>query len=558
MAEFLFSGFVEPKANYFRILNDWFELISEIRQQKGTRVVSIIKVLEYLIKHNWALKNNLGLTESEIRAGKRYGKKRIDLGTQLDERSILKALKSLIEFGLVEDCTIQQASKSRQYRLRIKNDDIDDHMEGVSPAGDFNGFPLPKENYFKIPNEWTDITARIDKACTILLVEYLIRHGYGYHNFNGEFLDVDEITNGRRYQNGSRYDQGIQFDVSNISRSLNEAISLKLVVWTNRTPDGTKRRLYSIRMVGMAAGNDGEYLGQLPWETPEQYEEWKHASEAGIPCADTNSDCADEKPICVDANMNCVDEEVNGANVGSICDDADSNCVDAGNLPSLKDIQSTSGKHFGNTLTTITGSTEISLAMAVVGAIPIPFLEDMGISSSSHKTIIDQHLPPEILLGWGLYITTQKGMKSSPQGTFVNRCKEKASPPRFMLRFANLSVNDWLELLSAREEWNIYQRVDVSPHLDDVLFEWMHIYAKNPWEILPPMVTELLRKYEFVELETDYGSQFSSTDDEPSNGIINLDSSSEPETADEKVLHFDLVTSPNETKDIKNSSYLTV
>lgn len=57
----------------------------------------------------------------------------------------------------------------------------DEEPEQNEPA--FQGFRKPKKkHYFCLPNEWTDITAEIDNLPELKIVEYVIRHTWGFQN----------------------------------------------------------------------------------------------------------------------------------------------------------------------------------------------------------------------------------------------------------------------------------------------------------------------------------------------------------------------------------------
>jgi hypothetical protein len=40
----------------------------------------------------------------------------------------------------------------------------------------FAGFSKPEANFFRLPNEWTDITAQISSLAEMKVVEYVLRH----------------------------------------------------------------------------------------------------------------------------------------------------------------------------------------------------------------------------------------------------------------------------------------------------------------------------------------------------------------------------------------------
>jgi hypothetical protein len=48
----------------------------------------------------------------------------------------------------------------------------------------FAGFSTPEANFFRLPNEWTDITARVTSLAEMKLVEYVLKHTWGYSEFD--------------------------------------------------------------------------------------------------------------------------------------------------------------------------------------------------------------------------------------------------------------------------------------------------------------------------------------------------------------------------------------
>src|SRR2546421_2958 len=78
---------------------------------------------------------------------------------------------------------------------------LSDHM--------YAGFSKPEANFFRLPNEWTDITARITSLAELKLVEYVLKHTWGYSEFDMvKKITTDEFMYGRKIKNWERIDQG--------------------------------------------------------------------------------------------------------------------------------------------------------------------------------------------------------------------------------------------------------------------------------------------------------------------------------------------------------------
>ena len=265
----IFSGFLEPEENWYRLPNDWFDIWHVIRNGHGSRFAPMLKMTEYILKHTWGagrFNGQVELSADEIRSGRRRNKsERFDHGTGISANSVQNAGKALAEFGLLE---IEQDQVDLARRLRTYRPHIPEKLEEQA-SEPFTGFSLPTQNYFKVPKVWTDITTNITSAATILTVEYLFRHAWGFHNKEGIWLSADEIADGRQYSDGTRYDAGTGFDISSIHRALREALSLGLIVWTERYEGGISTRLFNLRFKGMRTNENGEYRG-LAAEEPTQ------------------------------------------------------------------------------------------------------------------------------------------------------------------------------------------------------------------------------------------------------------------------------------------------
>ena len=257
----LFLGFSEPEENWYRLPNNWFDIWHIVRAEHGSRFAPMLKMTEYILKHTWGsgrFNGRVQLSANEIRSGRRHRKaRRLDSGTGISANSVQNAGKALVEFGLLE---IEQDQIDQARRLRTYRPHVHEKIE-ESTNKPFTGFSSPTQNYFKVPKVWTDITTNITSAATILTVEYLFRHTWGFHNKDGVWLSADEIAEGRQYSDGRRYDAGTGFDVSSIHRALKEALALGLIVWIEKYEAGITTRLFNLRFKGMRASENGKCLG---------------------------------------------------------------------------------------------------------------------------------------------------------------------------------------------------------------------------------------------------------------------------------------------------------
>lgn len=73
----------------------------------------------------------------------------------------------------------------------------------------FDGFTIPQKNYFPMPNIWIDICAQIDNLAELKVVQYVLRHTWGYREYGiPKAITIEEFMSGRRRADGSRIDNG--------------------------------------------------------------------------------------------------------------------------------------------------------------------------------------------------------------------------------------------------------------------------------------------------------------------------------------------------------------
>src|SRR6266699_3539826 len=91
----------------------------------------------------------------------------------------------------------------------------------TSSDHEFAGFSTPEANFFRLPNEWTDITARITSLAEMKLVEYVLKHTWGYSEFDVvKKITTDEFMYGRKKKSGERVDIGTGQETSSLERPI--------------------------------------------------------------------------------------------------------------------------------------------------------------------------------------------------------------------------------------------------------------------------------------------------------------------------------------------------
>src|SRR5438128_9675549 len=114
----------------------------------------------------------------------------------------------------------------------------------------FQGFSKPEANFFQLPNEWTDITARITSLAEMKLVEYVLKHNWGYSEFDMvKKITTDEFMSGRKKKNGERIDTGTGLSKPSVIEGLNSAVKHGLL--EEETDDSDRARIkkfYKLKM----------------------------------------------------------------------------------------------------------------------------------------------------------------------------------------------------------------------------------------------------------------------------------------------------------------------
>src|SRR5256884_2679049 len=119
---------------------------------------------------------------------------------------------------------------------------LSDHM--------FEGFSKPEANFFRLPNEWTDITAHVTSLAEMKLVEYVLKHTWGYSEFDVvKKITTDEFMYGRKKKSGERIDTGTGLSKPSVIAGLKSAVQHGLL--EEEIDDSDKARIkkyYKLKM----------------------------------------------------------------------------------------------------------------------------------------------------------------------------------------------------------------------------------------------------------------------------------------------------------------------
>jgi hypothetical protein len=116
----------------------------------------------------------------------------------------------------------------------------------------FNGFVPPTSNFFCLPNCWTDITAEIDNLAELKVIEYVLRHTWGFHEFGAnpqKVITIDEFMRGRQRHDGSRMDRGTGLSKQSVIDGTKKAVDHGYLIC--KVDDADKARVkkaYALKM----------------------------------------------------------------------------------------------------------------------------------------------------------------------------------------------------------------------------------------------------------------------------------------------------------------------
>src|SRR6266550_4341029 len=114
----------------------------------------------------------------------------------------------------------------------------------------FEGFSKPETNFFRLPNEWTDITAQVTSLAEMKLVEYVLKHTWGYSEFDVvKKITTDEFMYGRKKKNGDRIDIGTGLSNKSVIDGLHKAVEHGLLEVEIDDADKARiKKFYKLKM----------------------------------------------------------------------------------------------------------------------------------------------------------------------------------------------------------------------------------------------------------------------------------------------------------------------
>lgn len=121
---------------------------------------------------------------------------------------------------------------------------------GLGTLVPFEGFDPPESNFWRLPNNWFDLAARFTSWAEHKVVEYILRHTWGYHEYDiVKLITMDEFMHGRKRRDGSRLDAGCGMAENSIKKGIHDAVAHGfLIVRTDDSDKGRIKKYYAPRM----------------------------------------------------------------------------------------------------------------------------------------------------------------------------------------------------------------------------------------------------------------------------------------------------------------------
>lgn len=127
----------------------------------------------------------------------------------------------------------------------------------------FSGFDTPKQNWFRMPNEWIDICADISSLAELKVVQYVMRHTWGHQEYGIlKQISLDEFMSGRRRQDGSRLDKGTGLTKKSVIAGVKSAVERGFLI--EHVDDSDRARVKKYYALRMATQNDSDGFPSTP------------------------------------------------------------------------------------------------------------------------------------------------------------------------------------------------------------------------------------------------------------------------------------------------------
>lgn len=122
---------------------------------------------------------------------------------------------------------------------------------------EFQGFVPPIRNYFPMPNMWIDICAEINNLAELKVIQYVLRHTWGYKEYDGtpKTITTDEFMFGRKRHDRTRIDKGTGLSNKSVVEGLKRAVEHGYLIC--EVDDSDKGRVVKAYALSMATSDSG-------------------------------------------------------------------------------------------------------------------------------------------------------------------------------------------------------------------------------------------------------------------------------------------------------------
>jgi hypothetical protein len=107
-----------------------------------------------------------------------------------------------------------------------------------------------QDEYFRMPAIWIDVCAAIDNLAELKIIQYVLRHTWGYREYEQtKHITVDEFMHGRKRTDGTRMDSGTGLSESAVKDGLARALKHEfLVCYVDDSDKARIKKYYGLKM----------------------------------------------------------------------------------------------------------------------------------------------------------------------------------------------------------------------------------------------------------------------------------------------------------------------
>ena len=109
----------------------------------------------------------------------------------------------------------------------------------------FAGFVPPVNDFFRMPNEWINICAKITNIAELKIVQYVLRHTWGYQEYDEpKKITIDEFMYGRKRKDKTRIDDGTGLSKQSVIDGIERAIKHGFLICERDDKDKARQKKY--------------------------------------------------------------------------------------------------------------------------------------------------------------------------------------------------------------------------------------------------------------------------------------------------------------------------